>query len=121
MNREFRPVCPHPDPPRINARIFKQSGLRHGPIFCGAQEVVSTLRRVEELVPPEKELGSQPNCIVETGDPAEKILDMAGWYKANIIVLGIRPHSVGAATHLFRPTAHRVIAGATCPVLTVRG
>jgi nucleotide-binding universal stress UspA family protein len=105
----------------MNARIFKQSGLRHGPIFCGAQEVVSTLRRVEELVPPEKELGSQPNCIVETGDPAEKILDMAGWYKANIIVLGIRPHSVGAATHLFRPTAHRVIAGATCPVLTVRG
>jgi nucleotide-binding universal stress UspA family protein len=86
-----------------------------------AGEVVSTLRRVEELVPPEKELGSQPNCIVETGDPAEKILDMAGWYKADIIVLGIRPHSVGAATHLLRPTAHRVIAGATCPVLTVRG
>ncbi len=86
-----------------------------------AGEVVSTLRRVEQLVPPEKELGSQPNCIVETGDPAEKILDMAGWYKADIIVLGIRPHSVGAATHLLRPTAHRVIAGATCPVLTVRG
>ena len=37
MNREFRPVCPHPDPPRINARVFKQSGLRHGPIFCGTR------------------------------------------------------------------------------------
>jgi nucleotide-binding universal stress UspA family protein len=86
-----------------------------------AGELVSTVRRMEELVPPEKELGSQPNCIVETGNPAEKILDVAGWYKADIIVLGIRPHSVGAATHLLRPTAHRVIAGATCPVLTVRG
>jgi nucleotide-binding universal stress UspA family protein len=83
--------------------------------------VSSTIQRMQELVPPETELRCQPNCIVEFGDPAEKILDMAGGYKADIIVLGIRPHSVGAATHLLRPTAHRVIAGATCPVLTVRG
>jgi nucleotide-binding universal stress UspA family protein len=81
----------------------------------------STLQRMQELVLPETELWCQPNCIVETGDPAEKILDMAGGYKADIIVLGIHPHSVGAATHLLRPTAHRVVAGATCPVLTVRG
>jgi nucleotide-binding universal stress UspA family protein len=83
--------------------------------------VTSTMQRMRELIPPETELSCQPNCIVEFGNPAEKILDMAAGYKADIIVLGIRPHSVGAATHLLRPTAHRVIAGATCPVLTVRG
>jgi nucleotide-binding universal stress UspA family protein len=81
----------------------------------------STLRRMQELVLPETRLWRQPNYIVEAGDPAEKILDMATGYKADVIVLGIRPHSVAAATHLLRPTVHRVIAGATCPVLTVRG
>lgn len=81
----------------------------------------STLRRMQELVLPETGLWRQPNYIVEAGDPAEKILDMAAGYKADVIVLGIRPHSVAAATHLLRPTVHRVIAGATCPVLTVRG
>jgi nucleotide-binding universal stress UspA family protein len=81
----------------------------------------STLRRMQELVPAQTGLWRQPNYIVEAGDPGEKILDMAGGYKADVIVLGIRPHSVAAATHLLRPTVHRVIAGATCPVLTVRG
>ncbi len=81
----------------------------------------SNLRRLQELIPPDVELGRQPYCIVEIGDPAEKILETAGECKADMIVLGIRPHSVAAATHLLQPTVHRVIAGATCPVLTVRG
>jgi nucleotide-binding universal stress UspA family protein len=76
---------------------------------------------MQELVLPETGLWRQPNYIVEAGDPAEKIFDMAAGYKADVIVLGIRPHSVAAATHLLRPTVHRVIAGGTCPVLTVRG
>ena len=58
--------------------------------------------------------------MVEMGNAAEKILDVAGNSHANLIVLGVRPHSVGVATHLSRRTAHRVIAGASCPVLTVR-
>jgi nucleotide-binding universal stress UspA family protein len=81
----------------------------------------STLQRLQNLVPPQAGLWRQPYCMVESGDPAEKILDVASGYKADAIVLGIRPHSVGVATHFSRPTAHRVIAGATCPVLTVRG
>jgi nucleotide-binding universal stress UspA family protein len=81
----------------------------------------SNLRRLQGLIPPDVELGRQPYCIVELGDPAEKILETAGEHKADMIVLGIRPQSVAAATHLLQPTVHRVIAGATCPVLTVRG
>jgi nucleotide-binding universal stress UspA family protein len=84
------------------------------------RQASSTRRSLEGLVPPETGLWRQPYCIAEPGDPAEKILDVAGGYKADLIVLGVRPHAVGVATHLSRPTAHRVIAGATCPVLTVR-
>jgi len=84
------------------------------------RQASSTRRSLEGLVPPETGLWRQPYCIAEPGDPAEKILDVAGGYKADLIVLGVRPHAVGVATHLSRPTAHRVIAGATSPVLTVR-
>jgi len=85
-----------------------------------AEDVASSTRRMQELVPA-PELWRQPNYIIEVGDPAEKILDKAAAHKADIIAMGIRPHSVAAATHLLRPTVHRVIAGANCPVLTVRG
>jgi len=80
----------------------------------------STLGRLQHLVPADAGLWRQPFCIVESGDPAEKILDVAAAYHPDVIVMGVRPHSVGVATHLSRPTAHRVIAGAGCPVLTVR-
>ncbi len=81
----------------------------------------STLRRLQELIPADSGLWCEPYYMVEAGDPAEKILDVAGNYHADVIVLGIRPHSISVATHLSRPTAHRVVAGACCPVLTVRG
>jgi nucleotide-binding universal stress UspA family protein len=85
------------------------------------RQASSARRDLEGLVPPETGLWREPYCIAEAGDAAEKILDVAGGYKADLIVLGVRPHAVGVATHLSRPTAHRVIAGATCGVLTVRG
>lgn len=81
----------------------------------------STLRQLQELVPPGAEVWCQPNCVIEQGHAAEKILDVAGRYYADMIVLGIRKHGIGVATHLSRPTAHRVVAGAACPVLSVRG
>jgi nucleotide-binding universal stress UspA family protein len=40
-----------------------------------------------------------------------------------LTVLGVRDAAgrLGAATHLERATAHKVVAHAPCPVLTVRG
>jgi nucleotide-binding universal stress UspA family protein len=92
-----------------------------GELVESERYITSTLRLMEKLVPEEAQLWCQPYCMVEQGDPAEKILDVAGRYHADLIVLGIRPHGVGVSTHVSRPTAHRVVAGATCPVLTVRG
>ena len=42
--------------------------------------------------------------------------------EADLIVLGVRGASgyLNAATHLERTTAHKVVAHAPCPVLTVR-
>jgi nucleotide-binding universal stress UspA family protein len=92
-----------------------------GELVESERYIISTLRLLEKLVPDEAPLWCQPYCMVEQGDAAEKILDVAGRYHADLIVLGIRPHGVGVSTHVSRPTAHRVVAGATCPVLTVRG
>jgi phytoene dehydrogenase-like protein len=43
--------------------------------------------------------------------------------KWRVLVLGVRDAAgrLGAATHLERTTAHKVVAHAACPVLTVRG
>jgi len=92
-----------------------------GELVESERYVTSTLRLLEKLVPEEAQLWCQPYCMVEQGDAAERILDVAGRYHADLIVMGIRPHGIGVATHVSRPTAHRVVAGASCPVLTVRG
>jgi nucleotide-binding universal stress UspA family protein len=91
-----------------------------GELIESEHYITATLRQLQELVSAEAQLWCEPYCLVEQGDPAEKILDVAARYRADLIVLGIRPHGVGMATHVVRPTAHRVVAGATCPVLTVR-
>jgi nucleotide-binding universal stress UspA family protein len=80
------------------------------------------LRKLEELVPDREGLRYQPTFVAEFGKPAERILQTADEYEADLIVLGARPASDhwGAATHLGRSTAHAVVVGANCPVLTLR-
>jgi nucleotide-binding universal stress UspA family protein len=97
-----------------------QAAPRPGEVFESEYYVTATLRRLQQLVPAEAQLWCDPYCLVEQGDAAEKILDVAAKYRADLIVLGIRPHAVGMATHVSRRTAHRVVTGAMCPVLTVR-
>jgi nucleotide-binding universal stress UspA family protein len=97
-----------------------QAAPKAGEFIESESYVPSTLRRLQQLVPDEAQLWCAPHFLVEEGDTAEKILDVAARYHADLIVLGIHPHAVGVATHVSRPTAHRVVAGATCPVLTVR-
>lgn len=86
------------------------------------QVEASVLRRLEDLVPLESTHWCVPDYVVARGEPAERILDVAEQQGSNLIVLGIRPSSGarGAATHLPFATAHKVVARAVCPVLTVR-
>ena len=78
------------------------------------------LQRLAKLVPEEASLWCSPEPVVQFGSPAECILQRASESEADLIVLGVRPsrHLV-AATHLPWATAHKVIAHAQCPVLTI--
>jgi nucleotide-binding universal stress UspA family protein len=87
------------------------------------QEVrASSERLLRELVPSEAELWSDIHFEVRQGRAAETILNVAEKKKVDLIVLGARRLSgvPGAATHLPMLTAHKVVSGALCPVLTVR-
>ncbi len=85
--------------------------------------VESTLRQLRELVSAEAKTWSEINFRVEQGPAAEKILEAAVALGADLIVLGVRGTTghMGSTTHLLRPTAHRIVIQAECPVLTVRG
>jgi len=81
-------------------------------------------RRLRALIPDDADLWCEPNILAEVGDPVEQILAMAKAHRVDVIVLGIRSAeegALGAATHLPWAIAHKVICGAACPVLTVRG
>jgi nucleotide-binding universal stress UspA family protein len=94
-----------------------------GELVHAGNYIESTLRRLRELVPSEAKPWCEPNFRVEKGPAAEKIMEVAIALGADLIVLGVRGAAghMGATTHLFRPTAHRIVTQAECPVLTVRG
>jgi nucleotide-binding universal stress UspA family protein len=87
----------------------------------------SLLRRLRELLPPAAELWCDVQYKVEFGDqcarPAERIVDLATSWAADLIVLGVRPArgAIGPVTHLGHTTAQYIVTQAACPVLTVRG
>ena len=85
--------------------------------------VDSTVRMLQHQVPKGSSEDCQINYEVREGVPSDEILKVAKEHSSDLIVLGVRPASgrLGLATHLARPTAHRVVCRASCPVLTVRG
>jgi nucleotide-binding universal stress UspA family protein len=94
-----------------------------GDLVHPEQYAESTLRQLRNLVPAEAESWCDPKFKVEQGPAADKIMEVATAIGADLIVLGVRGAEgrMGATTHLLRPTAHRVVTQAQCPVLTVRG
>ena len=94
-----------------------------GELVTAAQTRRSCEQLLQELVPSETGSVCESECVVEVGDAADKILQVAKDKKATVIVLGVRAESgfPGAATHLPIATAHKVVSQAHCPVLTVRG
>lgn len=79
--------------------------------------------QLHEMVPASAELWCRAEAVVRYGNAADEILKTAKERSADLIVLGLRDvHGhIGAAIHLERTTAHKVVAHSTCPVLTVRG
>jgi nucleotide-binding universal stress UspA family protein len=85
--------------------------------------IANVLYELHEIVPQDAELWCRAEAVVEYGEPAARILAAAKQRDADLIVLGVRHMAghMGAETHLERAIAHKVVAHATCPVLTVRG
>lgn len=83
--------------------------------------VAEAMHQLYEIVPPDAGLWCRPETVVDHGEPAARILEVAKQRSADLIVLGIRNTShVLAASHLERSVAHTIVAHAPCPVLTVR-
>lgn len=85
--------------------------------------VAEAMHRLYEIVPKDAHLDLPPEVAVEYGEPADRIVEFATLRGADLIVIGVRSAAgrIGAATHLERAIAHKVVAHAPCPVLTVRG
>ena len=83
----------------------------------------STVRMLQAQVPNGAEFDCQLAHVVKLGVPSEQILRVAKEIDADLIVLGVRPANrrLGIATHLARPTAHKIVSDALCPVMTIRG
>ncbi len=79
-----------------------------------------TEQRLREMIPSEPQLLYEPEVVVELGPVVERILAVANELIADIIVMGVRGAGAFAqtASH-FGSIAHRVVALAPCPVMTV--
>ncbi|MGB9467243.1 MAG: universal stress protein [Candidatus Acidiferrum sp.] len=84
--------------------------------------VAEAMHQLHEIIPPEAALWCRPETVVEHGEPAARILEVAKQKKANLIVLGIHgARHISVASRLEKSLAHTIVANASCPVLTVRG
>ncbi len=83
---------------------------------------VSELRRaLADLVPFGVDLKWEPDCIVERGRPSDKILEVAGRHRVDLIALGIggtQTTADGACKRL-RPGILKIVMEAKSPVLTI--
>ena len=92
---------------------YAQLGSQPGPIE-------ESTRRLHQLIPQNATLQYLPETVLEFGNPADRILKVAGDREADLIVLGARSSADVGSTHLPWSSAHQVIANAHCPVLTIR-
>jgi len=86
-------------------------------------QVDSVCYTLRDVVPAGAGLESKVKCVVERGAPEEAILRAAKEHEADLIILGVRNiqgHPTAIA-RLSRSIAYKVVTGAACPVLTVRG
>lgn len=84
--------------------------------------VAEAMHKLYELIPGTTETSYRCEAVVRCGEPAKQIIEMARERCADLIVMAIRDHTADLeyATHFETTTAHKVLAGSPCPVLTIR-
>jgi nucleotide-binding universal stress UspA family protein len=95
----------------------KSGGTAHS-----AELVSGCAARMRLLIPMDADLACEANTLIEVGQPATQILNVAKARRSQLIVLGAKSESnFPAVGHLPWAVAHKVISSAECPVFTVRG
>jgi nucleotide-binding universal stress UspA family protein len=95
----------------------KSGGTAHS-----AELVSGCAARMRSLIPMDADLACEANTLIEVGQPATQILNVAKARRSQLIVLGAKSESnFPAVGHLPWAVAHKVISSAECPVFTVRG
>jgi len=78
------------------------------------------VRRLESIVPPDAGLSCAPKAMVEFGEAAQKMTEVAEELMVDLIVLGPRQlHGLPTSCHMPSTTAQQVVSRSICPVLTV--
>ena len=91
------------------------------PLYYRERTLRDAREEMEKLLPAGAGLACEPQIIAVTGDPAEKILELACDLDSDLIVMGARHQgSARLVAHLPWACTHQVVRHATCPVLTVR-
>jgi nucleotide-binding universal stress UspA family protein len=91
------------------------------PLYYRERAMRDAREELEKLAPAGAGLACEPQVVVVTGEPAEKILQLATDLEADLIVMGARHQgSARLMAHLPWACTHKVICHAACPVLTVR-
>ncbi|HTP67947.1 MAG TPA: universal stress protein [Dongiaceae bacterium] len=82
---------------------------------------MTCVRQLQQLMPSDDERPIDTELVSRFGIPSEKILEVALEKKVDLIILGLRRASlIGAISHMLWATAHEIVCGAGCPILTVR-
>jgi nucleotide-binding universal stress UspA family protein len=81
--------------------------------------IADSYKKLEKLLPEEATQWCKPELVVEVGDPIKELLGYAEIERPDLIVLGL-PEGKKFNGHFRTGVTYNVIAGAPCPVLTVR-
>jgi len=76
-------------------------------------------RQLDNLIPSDAGAWCTVDKIVDIGDPAHEILGYAEKERPDLIVLGL-PRNKEFTTHFASGVTYKTVAGAPCPVLTIR-
>jgi len=86
-----------------------------------AGDARAMLQTLGQLVPFGTDLRCEPICVVERGPHGRKILDVSEGHGADLLVLGIEGRSkLVQELNFHHSELYKIVAQATCPVLTVR-
>lgn len=94
-----------------------------GELVATPELIEGAVGGMRTLLPSDAELWCEPAFLVEEGSVADQVLRIARERHADAIVIGVRRLEgvFDTADHAPWHTAHKIICGAPCPVLTIRG